>query len=164
MFIAESQTHVNVGKQTEYIVTKLLQLRPGSFHRIRYQRPLKFRKAFEEANFGFKETEGIYRLGINYENLASVKEKREADGSENEGMSPALEWLVWPRLIKNTKSDKIYARIYTVKGQIAQTSYTLNGQPVEKESLRELCLASEFAAHKDTPCFLLDVENILSIG
>lgn len=163
MFIAESQTNVNVSKQTEYIVTRLLQLRPGSFHRIRYQRPLKFRKAFEEANFGFKETEGIFRLGINYENLGAVREKREADGSENEGMAPSLQWLVFPRLILNTKTEKIYARIYTANGQIPKVSYTLNGSPVEKESLREYCLASEFADHKEVPCFLLDVENFISI-
>lgn len=163
MFIAESQSHVNVSKQTEYIVTKLLQLRPGSFHRIRYQRPLRFRKAFEESNFGFKETEGIYRIGINYEHLASVKEKREQDGSENEGMSPNLTWLVWPRLIRNTKTDKIYARIYTVKGQIPKVSYTLNGLPVNVDDLIPLCLASEFSIKEAPPCFLLDVENFIEI-
>lgn len=166
MFIAETQTHLNVGKQTEYIVTRLLQLKPGSFHRIRYQRPLKFRKTFEESNFGFKETEGIFRFAINYDNIGDVKDKR-ADGSlpeENAGLPPNLIWLVPPRLLKNIKTDRIFARVYTVRGQVPKVSYTLNGQPVEKDSLKELCLASEFAEKKEIDCFTLDVENILEIS
>ena len=156
--IAELKS-LNVSRSTEYIVTRILQ-KHGQFTRIKYARPLKFRKEFEEVNFGFKITEGVFRIGADYENLKSTKEKR-AEGQEPTGLKN-INWLIHPYLLKGL-DNKILVRLYTVPNSSKKTTYELNGQPVEKESLRDFCLASEFSSH-ETPCINLDVENILEIS
>lgn len=148
--------------QTEAaLVTKILQ-KKGEFTRLVYERPLKFRAAFKEFD-GVKHTEMTVRIGVNYEALKSVQEKR-ADGSlpEKPGELKGLEFVVFPSLLKNTKNE-LLLRVYLHPNCYKKSTYYLNGVEVNKEDLREYCLASEFQeSNKD--CLNIYLSKILELS
>ncbi len=159
MTIDEIKKVAPISRSTEYIITKVLQ-KHGEFTHVKYARPLKFKKEFEESNWGFKITEGVFRVGINYENLQVTKEKR-AEGEEPTG-SKGTTWLV-PHYLLRGVNDKVLVRLYTVPNGHKKVAYELNGQSVEQGDLKRFCLASEFI-ERDTPLINVDVENFLEMS
>jgi hypothetical protein len=102
------------------------------------------------------------RAGIDYDNLKAVKEKRE-DGTlpeVNQGL-PWGQWVSFPYLIEHKGSH--YIRLYP-SGHV-ETSYFLNGQPVEIEQIKEFVLASELPKeNSEKPdCITVNLENIVEL-
>lgn len=143
------------------LVTKILQ-KKGEFTRLVYERPLKFRAAFKEYD-GVKHTELTVRIGVNYEALKAVKERR-GDGrlpGQNAGLS-GLSWIVPEYLLVNS-SNELLLRVYTHPNCYKKSTYYLNGVETDKKDLREYCLASEFTeSNKD--CFNIAICKILEIS
>jgi hypothetical protein len=139
MNLDDIKTQFNLSANSLAIVKKMLT-RKGQFTHVKYMRPLKFRKAFEESNYGFKEVVGVFSLGKNYENLASTINKR------NEGISASglngKEWVKFPYLIVGANQN-LMTRLYAVRNTKVVTSFYLNGKKVEPDELEPFCLASE---------------------
>lgn len=136
------QTLPKLNQTEAALVTKILQ-KKGEFTRLVYERPLKFRAAFKEFD-GVKHTELTCRIGIDYDSMKAVKEKRN-DGrlpEQNAGLS-GLSWIVPEYLLVNS-SNELLLRVYLHPNCYKKSTYYLNGLEVSKEDLREYCLASEF--------------------
>ena len=125
---------------------------------------LKTRKGVE--SIVEKITSIVIRAGIDYENLAVVKEGR-ANGSMPEVSAglPWGEWAEFPFHIAHKGTD--YVRFYPTSGSAkAQSQYLLDGKPVAKEDVIALCLASEFSKPSDEAptCFTVKADNVQSVG
>lgn len=110
-----------------------------------------------------KHVRMVGRMGIEYDNINDVQEKRE------EGTLPAVnaglpwgQWSEYPWLIEH--KGKYYLRLY--KGTSATTTpevtFFLEGLEVPKSSVAPLLLASELAEH-DGDCFCCEIGNLMHV-
>jgi hypothetical protein len=127
---------------------------------------LKTKVSYKDKNIT-KKTKLVIRGGIDYDNMSVVKEGRE-DGSlpeENAGL-PWGEWAEFPLHITHKGTD--YARMYPASGLSFKpvVQYFLDGVEVDKDSIKEFCLASEFPKpdDKEPLCFTIKAENIQEIA
>jgi hypothetical protein len=146
------------------IVSRILK-KKGQLCRIKYARPLKIKKESQTEYSGRKITDGVFRIGVDYNNTKAVQDKR-ASGelpAENQGLK-GRSWVVFPCLLKGL-NDKLLVRIYTVRNAYRRTHYEINGSEVDFDTLQGLsvCLASEFTINSDLVSFDLDIENILEM-
>jgi hypothetical protein len=153
-----------IGKPAEYVVTKILQ-KKGQLCRIKYARPLRIRKEFQSEYSGMKITDGVFRVGISYDNTKAVQEKRLSGElpAENQGLRNRV-WLV-PNYLMKGKDDKLLVRIYTVRNAYRRIYYELNSEMIDFETLQgmNVCLASEFVIKPDLVSFDLEVDHILEM-
>lgn len=143
------------------ILIAALSMLPGANYRLEWKREMKVRKGV--IAHCVKVVSALVRIGVNYDAMASVQAKRE-DGTlpaVNAGL-PWGEWLLFPRVIGH--KGKLYLRFSrpSFNAAIAAAFYC-DGVNVSKESLRELCLASEFNEREETDCFTLKLETLESL-
>lgn len=148
-------------------VQRLLAVPRGRIVRINTLRPMKMRKTAKSTGKAinmvlFKSSTFSVRVGVDYENIASVKDKTEAGEREANGALPWGEWAVFPYLIAH--KGAFYLRCTKVPGAYASSVIyaQVSEQMVEcsREEAEDLCLASEFADREDSPVFNIKVDTI----
>jgi hypothetical protein len=155
----------NVTGDARAIVTYLTEHK-GQHVPIMWRRAMKTRKDVKEKVE--KQTRAYVRAGIEYANLASVKEGI-ADGTRDEvGSLPVWqEWAAKPFILRHKENGTEYVRLYpaTFDNLKPVVEYYVNGALVNPETVKPLCLASEFR-ERDTPTevFQVKANDILSIG
>lgn len=112
-----------------------------------------------------KQSEFNCRMGVNYDNIAAVQEKRE-DGTlpaENAGL-PWGEWAIFPHLIHH--KGQFYIRCTTLKGAVRKATFFRGNAEITRDEAKLACLASEFPKHDDEPSdvFTVKVESIVTIN
>lgn len=109
-----------------------------------------------------KETVGVFRSGIDYANLSSVKEGI-ASGERGEVQSlPWGEWALHPWLISHKGEE--YLRLYPVDGQRSMVVYFVDGTEVEKATFQS-CLTPSQCAEKDAPaCITKKLAEVAFLG
>jgi hypothetical protein len=128
---------------------------------LEWVRPCKTRKGVQDAIT--KSVRMVGRIGVEYDNLKAVQEKRESGElpAENAGL-PWGNWSEYPWLIEH--KGQYYVRLY--KGTSAsvhpEAHFFRNGVEVEKESIAPLLLASELDDSKGET-FTCKVENMTRI-
>jgi hypothetical protein len=151
MNIHNIQSKYNLNATASAMVNKIMGKR-GQFTHIKYVRPLKLKKEFEGDNYGFKEVTGVFRLGVEYENLGTTKEKR--DSGVSIGGMKGKEWVQYPYLLKSEVSDNLLVRVYGAKNTKVETRFFINGKAATPEMLNEMCLKSEL---NDAPKPIFDI-------
>ena len=144
----------------EKVMKKIEKIQKGSFHSMVWERQCKTKKAFSD-NIVTKRSYGTVRLGIDYDNMKAVQEKR-ANGElpeKNAGLTWG-EWEVFPYIIKHKES--MYLRVAT-SGNKTNTEYFLNGKKVSYEDVEIMLLASEKKNSSDNDVFTINCENIISL-
>lgn len=129
-----------------------------------WTRTLKSRK---DMPIVIKTTVAHVRGGIDFSNLASVKNAI-ANGEREEVQS--LPWGIWacfPVHIEHNGND--YCRLYPASfdNLKPQVSYRLaeSGEIISREMAEQYCLASEFSKGDEKPdCFTLKAESLVSLG
>lgn len=142
-------------KATE-IINKLRN-RKGQHVGVQWSRPMKTRA--DVSATVIKSTRAFVRSGIDYANLATVKES----GREVESL-PWGQWAEFPFSIVHKGAE--YIRLYpaTFNNLRPVVTYTVNGKIASADEVKPLCLASEFRESDDAPaCFTVKAENIVSI-
>ena len=133
----------------------------GSFRSMTWEKELPVKKAFA-GNVIVKRSSGVVRLGIDYDNIKAVQEKR-AIGNLPE-VNAGLPWGTWkafPYLIEH--KGNFYLRCAESKNNKIETQYFLNGRKVEKKDIENMCLKSAFTNHANMDVFNVNIENIISI-
>lgn len=95
----------------------------GQFIRCRYRTNVKPAAAFKSVTIT-KEVEGVFRTGIDYAQLNSVKS---AIANEERGEVQSLswgEWAVFPWIIAHKGAE--YLRLYPVESVVPTVGYTFN--------------------------------------
>ncbi len=102
------------------------------------------------------------QVGVDYDKKSAVIAKRETgELPESNGGLPWGEWEIFPYVIRH--NGKRYFRFYTVKSSMQRTAeFFMDGKPVEKETIREFCLASEFR-EQDGDCFTFCMDGEISV-
>ena len=128
---------------------------------VEWVRPCKVRKGVQDVLT--KSVRMVGRMGIDYDNMKAVQEKR-ASGelpAENGGL-PWGEWIEFPYLIghkgqtylrlNNGTSDKVHPDVH----------FFQNGVEVAREEIDHMLLASEKEARRGE-CFTCKTENMTRI-
>ena len=105
------------------------------------------------------------RVGVNYDNMKSVKEKRSLGDlpSDNQGLAESLEWIKFPVLLKNTKTGKEFLRLSKINSNNKpKTVFLINDVEVDKDIVKPMAYASEFS-ERDSDVFNIDLNNIVDI-
>jgi hypothetical protein len=140
-------------------VQDLMNLK-GQIATLRTVRTMKVLKGQTEV---LKESTFQCRIGVKYDNIAAVKEKR-ADGTlpeENAGL-PWGSWLVFPYVIAHKGNH--YFRCTTIQSTfIPRVCFYQGGKEITKAQAQVACAASEFY-EKDNDVFTIKVESIVEIN
>lgn len=90
-----------------------------------------------------KRVRGVFRAGIDYANLSSVREGIEAG---ERGEVESLPWGVWDRFPYTiTHRGATYFRLYPVEGSRPTVTYMIDGQPVTREAWMAVLTPSDRA-------------------
>jgi hypothetical protein len=145
--------------QTQQYLDTLLS-RKGQIVTVETERSMKVRKNQEPI---LKQSEFQCRVGVNYDNIASVKEGR-ANGekpAENAGL-PWGEWVVFPYVIAH--KGEYYVRCTVVRNNFRKAAkFIRGGVEISKEEAQVACLASEFSEGGDNEVFNIKVSSIRSV-
>ena len=134
----------------------------GQFVKVSFQSEKKPAAAHKGTSL-VKQTTGVFRAGINFANLKSVKDGI-ANGERGEVQPlPWGEWVKFPYLISH--KGESYIRLYpAVNGKVIVT-YLVNGSPVDKDTFNGYLTPSD-ARRPDEPieCFTVKLNNVISIA
>lgn len=140
---------------------KVMGQKKGTFTAMTWERPVKMKKAYATENV-VKRSQGVVRLGIEYDNMQAVQDKRNNGElpTENQG----LKWGVWeeyPYIISH--KDRKYLRCATSQNNKIKTAYFKDGKEISFDSIADMVLASEKKDTGDNDVFTIDIENIVQI-
>ncbi len=151
------------------IVATFAAMIPGAVYRVQWVRSLKLRKAFAVGYGLSKAVSALVKVGMDYDNKASVQAKRES--GELPATNAGLPWGTWfefPRII--THNGNFYLRFYPATTDASQTSAeyylaTPTGTGAcDTATARQYALASEF---RDTDaaleCFTIKLANLVAL-
>ena len=133
----------------------------GTWVAILWEKELKTRKGIESVVV--KKTEATLRMGVTYDNKASVIEKRETGElpKENQGL-PYGTWYRFPYLIEH--KGNLQLRVTTSQNTKYNTKYYIDGIEATKDEVRELVLKSEIESNGERPeVFNIKIENVVAI-
>jgi hypothetical protein len=138
----------------------LLMTRKGQIVTVKTERPVKVKKNQPAYT---KTSEFQCRVGVNYDNIATVKEGR-ADGTlpaENAGL-PWGEWIDFPYTIGH-KGDTYIRCTMLNNGFHRAPVFQLDGQVVDKETVKAAALSSEFKEGSDNAVFTIKLSSLLEV-
>lgn len=142
---------------------KLFALK-GQIVTLRTIKDCKMRKGVAQI---VKDSTFQCRVGVNYDNIANVQDKR--DSGELPAENAGLPWGSWveglfPYVIEHKGS--YYFRCTTMHNahSIHTRRFLRNGIEVSVEDAQAACLASEFKDMSDNDVFCVRVENIMEIN
>ena len=109
-----------------------------------------------------KETVGVFRSGIDYAQLASVKEGI-ASGERGEVESlPWGQWALFPWIIVHKETE--YIRLYPVAGNIPAVTYFVDGTEVAKIDFQAHLTPSQLADKEAPACITKKLAEIHFLG
>jgi hypothetical protein len=138
-------------------VVELLS-KKGQIVTLTTERNMKVRKGQEPIQ---KRSTFQCRVGVNYDNIQAVKDKRESGELPpvNQGL-PWGNWAVFPHLIEH--KGEYYLRCTVLRNNFTPTvNFTRNGNLISREDAVVSCLASEFKANDDNEVFTIKVSSIV---
>jgi hypothetical protein len=131
---------------------------------IEWERDAKTKKNSPEIR---KAVRMIGRVGIEYDNIGKVQEKRETGElpKENAGLPDWQEWEVYPYLLRHKTKGTNYVRLYkgTSEKVMPKVTWLLNGEPVAKEDISDYLYASELKT-SEGDCFQCKIEDITKLN
>jgi len=112
-----------------------------------------------------KRIEGVFRAGIDFGNLGSVKDAI-ANGERGEVQPlPFGEWLKFPYLIQYKETQ--YVRLYPTKNCVLKVQYLINGVESTKENFLSFLTPSDKAKAENgerPDCITVKVSNLIKLG
>jgi len=134
----------------------------GSNIVLEWLRPCKTRKGVSVQIE--KSVRMIGRMGIDYNNMAAVQDKRESGELPADPQPlPWGKWAIFPFLIEH--KGQFYVRLYngTSDKVHPEVHFFMNGVECSKDDIAPFVLASELS-EKDGDCFCCKVENMTRIN
>lgn len=117
-----------------------------------------------------KRISGVFRAGISFENLSSVKEGIESGERNEVGSLPFGEWEKYPCLIKHTNKEGVfnrYVRLYPTENCVLKVQYLVNGVESTKEQFLSFLTPSDRAKAENgekPECITIKETNLISLG
>jgi hypothetical protein len=117
-----------------------------------------------------KRISGVFRAGISFENLSSVKEGIENGERPEVGSLPFGEWEKYPYIVKHTDKNGVfnrYVRLYPTPNCVLKVQYLVNGVESTKENFNSFLTPSDRAKAENgerPECIVVKVSNLISLG
>lgn len=155
----------------DQIMAAVNEVKNGQFVSLGYKSEPTMKAEFRKAGYSVvKVSECTGRLGCNYENLKSTKEKRAA-GVEKSEKKDNYFWIVENKIAGNTKTGKKYLRMTTTPGAKTNSQYFVfdeNGNNVsDTMNYKDLVVPSYFSKPADyvpEPVRNIKLENVIRIN
>lgn len=144
-------------------IIEIALTKKGQFASAEWSRPCKTLKSCNHEIVKRTKASNI-RIGANYENLQTTKDGR-ADGtlpSENQGLR-GLEWVNFPVVLKNPKTDRQFIRLETAKNSKFITQYFIDGQETTKDEIETYLRASEKSSGKMPTVMNIGIDTIINL-
>lgn len=129
---------------------------------LEWTRDCKTRKGI--ANSIRKAVRMIGRVGLTYDNIGKVVEKRENGElpKENAGLPTWAEWMKYPYVIRNRNSGQLYLRLYKGTSEKIRPAvrFILDGKETSREAITPFVLKSEVETNHDSDCFMVKIEDL----
>jgi hypothetical protein len=133
----------------------------GQFVKVSFKSTKKPAAKFKGTNL-VKVSSGVFRSGIDFANLTSVKDGI-ANGERGEVQSlPWGEWVSFPYLIAH-KGEQ-YVRLYPSVGHKVETKFFVNEVEVTKDEFNSFLTPSDAKPSEGVECFTIKASNIISVG
>ena len=134
----------------------------GQFVKVSFKSTKKPAAAFKGTEL-VKVSSGVFRSGIDFSNLASVKEGIANGEREAVGSLPWGEWVSFPYLIAH-KGEQ-YVRLYPSVGHKVEVKHFVNGKEVSKDEFNSFLTPSDAKPSSEAiECFTIKASNIISVG
>ena len=141
------------------VTIESLLAKKGQFVSFKTERSMKVRKGQTPI---VKISEFVARVGVTYDNMKSVKEKR-SDGTlpeDNQGL-PWGTWVNFPYLIEHKNALYLRCSATQNKEQHGKVQFYRDGVEISRDEAKSACLASEFASKSDGDVFNIKVDSII---
>ena len=135
--------------------------RRGQIVTLVTERAMKTRKNMSPIT---KRSEFQCRVGVDYNNIQAVKDKRAAGDlpAENAGL-PWGQWYAFPYVIEH--KEDFYVRCTVLRNSFARPAvYMQHGVEISREQAQQQCLASEFGDRSDNEVFTVKLGSIRSVA
>ena len=142
-------------------ISNILASGAGRFTSVSFASSPKPAAAFKAVQLT-KVTRGVFRAGINFANLSSVKEGIESGERGEVQPLPWGEWKQFPYIIAHKGVE--YVRLYPAVGGKVEVQYLVDGAEVTKEEFKKFLTPSAAASGGAVECFTVKAENIISVG
>jgi len=110
----------------------------------------------------------VGRVGIDYEKLGAVKEKRENGElpKESAGIGDWAEWVTFPYLIRHKGTGQLYLRMYSgtsdkIKPKV---KWLKEGKVVPFDQVEADLLSEEKKTGEVKDCFIVKIEDLVTVG
>ena len=156
------RTHMHTAANTTTADLSLITKGTGQFVKVSFKSTKKPAAAFKGTEL-IKVSSGVFRSGIDFSNLSSVKDGI-ANGERNEvGSLPWGEWVSFPYLIAH-KGEQ-YVRLYPSVGHKVEVKFFVNGKEVSKDEFNDFLTPSAAKPSAEAiECFTVKASNILTVG
>ena len=148
----------------ENLMEKLNSYRPGTFVKISWERDVSSAKAKKAGVSVIKKSEGVFRVDIQYENLAQVKEREEKVEIRDSWFKHSD---IHYAILENKKDEsKKYLQVFTGANTKVKTSMMVDGEVKNSQALYEEGMITKAALPSGEPqlVFTLGIDNIISFG
>jgi len=130
-----------------------------------WERDVKVKKAYAGIPLR-KQTRMVGRIGIEYDNINAVQQKRENGElpATNAGLQSWQEWVTYPYLLQHNVNGTQYLRLYTGTSKKVRpfVKFMLDGQLVSKDQIAHMLLSNELTSSKGD-CFMVKVNDLIRI-
>ena len=144
-------------------IIEIALTKKGQFASAEWSRPCKTLKSCNHEIVKRTIANNV-RIGANYENLHTTIEGR-ASGelpSENQGLR-GLEWVNFPVVLKNPKTDRQFIRLETAKNSKFITQYFIDGQETTKDEIANYLQASEKSNGEMPTVMNIGIDTIINL-
>lgn len=109
------------------IVDIINNIHGGCFARIYYKSELPLLKEYENAGYKItKFTKTNCRIGVNYNNIGTVIERKKIAKPSNRKYTNNYEWITPNRIAYNRNTNEYYVQIATSTSPYSKSSYVLD--------------------------------------
>lgn len=131
----------------------------GQFMSFETLRDCKTKKSFSGKIT--KKTKFVVKIGVDYDNIKKVQEKRETGElpAENSGL-PWGRWAIFPFLIEH--KGEFYIRCTKGANNIPKVEFFLDSISVSKPDIESVLLASEKSSGDDNDVFNIRLNTIVN--
>ena len=147
------------------IIEKLNSIKNGTCASITYKSELPLKAEFKKKGFVIEKiTSKVVRFGVDYDNIASVIERRSDENYIPTERENNYVTIIKDKLYHNTKTERDYLRFSNFGSQKVKSFFRLNGEDIV-ELPTEYIIPSYFKKSGSIPEVQnIKIENVLEIN
>ena len=158
--------------ETNKIIEAVKNIHGGNFARVYYKSEMPLKAIYKKAGWVIeKYTKTNVRIGVDYNNIATVIERKTNEKPTERNYTNNYEWVIPNRIAYNTKTGKYYLQIATSTSPCTVTRYKIQndkGETFFVDSLddlqKQLIIDSYWASKPVSEIRKIQLDNVLGIN